>query len=182
MLLELERKRSVAISWIGRFPVRIARNTVIYSLNNCHELQRLMGLGIILNVSDCGGGEKKIAKIYMFEFISWLPELGKFSRCTNTPTALASLSSFVCRNCLIKQANMAKAKQKFACLSVFYAKISNLIKQIYGREMFYSFLVVENMKIFTSFCVRHPKKRGRKNFATISRKKVDSSKVKKNLN
>jgi hypothetical protein len=58
MLLE-ELDRSVAISWVAL--VRIAANTVIYSLNNCQSLQSGSAIEIILNELVSW----KIAKTYM---------------------------------------------------------------------------------------------------------------------
>lgn len=80
----------------------------------------------------CGRGEK-IAKIFMFEFI--MTAIGKCLLYTqNFPSHSTS-----CRNCLIKQANMAKARRNFACLSVLYAKNIKFNKTNMYGEIFYSF-------------------------------------------
>lgn len=88
--------------------------------------------------------EWKIAQIYMFGYV--VTAAGKlFLAAAHKQTAS--------KNCLIKQANMADK----LCMSerVPYAKISNLIKQIYGGKYFIHIWRWENMEILTLFTRTH---------------------------
>lgn len=136
MLSELTQASewSVAISWavLGR----VAENTVIYSLNNFHELKQFEA-----GVADSQRTSKRVLRarvencknihVWIYHDCHWEMFV--------VHTELFLPSHVVCRNCLIKQANMAEARRNFACLSVLYAKNIKFNKTNMYGEIFYSF-------------------------------------------